>query len=467
MIDLTLSEIAAAVTGELVAGDPEQLVSGAVTTDSREIVAGGIFFARRGENTDGFNFVDEALARGAALVVTERSHPQASAQIVVADATEALLRLSGYVLERVRALGRLKTVAITGSNGKTSTKNMLRTILATAGETVAPRASYNNEVGAPTTILEITEQTQYLVVELGAAGLGTIDRLASIVKPDISVELKVGLAHAGVFGGIETTTQIKAEMLPHTQTLAILNFDDSRVRAMRGTPGAEHLSWVSFGFSDDADYRLSAVKTSVDGTSFTLNYPDGDSREVRLRILGEHQAMNAAAALSVADQLGVDRQVGISALAELALAERWRMQPIWRKDGVLVINDAYNASPDSMRAALQTLATIARDGHRSIAVLGEMAELGEFAAEQHDALGRNVVRLNIDQLFVVGEGARLIHMGAVQEGSWDGESKFFATIDQALPEIRGKLTSGDVVLVKSSNSAQLRFLGDQLAEDAV
>jgi UDP-N-acetylmuramoyl-tripeptide--D-alanyl-D-alanine ligase len=185
---------------------------------------------------------------------------------------------------------------------------------------------------------------------------------------------------------------------------------------------------------------------------------------VLLKVLGEHQAMNATAALSVAELLGVNRQLAKTALEALPLAERWRMQPIDRSDGVLIINDAYNASPDSMRAALQTLATIGRTGRRTIAVLGEMAELGEFAVAEHDAIGRFVVRLNIDQLYVVGEAARLIHMGAVQEGSWANESQFFGTIDEAFDGIRGKLQSGDVVLVKSSNSAELRFLGDRLAE---
>jgi UDP-N-acetylmuramoyl-tripeptide--D-alanyl-D-alanine ligase len=174
--------------------------------------------------------------------------------------------------------------------------------------------------------------------------------------------------------------------------------------------------------------------------------------------------MNVAASLAVLDQLGVDRSFSIEILQNMEMAERWRMQLTKRADGVFVINDAYNASPDSMRAALQTLATIGRQGHRTIAVLGEMAELGDYAVSEHDQLGRLVVRYNIDQLFVIGERAKLIHMGATQEGSWGGESSFIDSISEAFPIVNGKLSAGDVVLVKSSNAANLRFLGDELAE---
>lgn len=463
MIELSLGEIAKQLAGEL-RGNASQLVSGAVTTDSREITHGGIFFAKRGEQTDGHNFVADARKRGAALLVVEHSVDVELPQIIVGDSVAALGELAAMVLERVRSLGKLRVVGVTGSNGKTTTKNMLRGILNRVGETVAPRNSYNNEVGAPITILELTLNTRFLVAELGAAGLGSIDRLARILKPDIGVELKVGLAHAGAFGGIETTAKIKAELLPHVTGQAVLNADDSYVTAMLESPGVEKLNWVSFGFSEAAGYRISDVELSASGTEFEFSYPDGEARRITLKLLGEHQALNAAAAIAVSDLLGVDRAQAAAALQELEIAERWRMQPVWRND-ILFINDAYNASPDSMRAALQTLAVIGRSGRRTIAVLGEMAELGEFAKTEHDAVGRLVVRYNIDQLYVVGENARLIHMGALQEGSWAGESQFFATIDEAFAGIRGRLSPGDAVLIKSSNSAGLRFLGDRLAED--
>jgi UDP-N-acetylmuramoyl-tripeptide--D-alanyl-D-alanine ligase len=221
---------------------------------------------------------------------------------------------------------------------------------------------------------------------------------------------------------------------------------------------------VWFGTSSDSGYRATGQSVSIQGTNFVLHWPDGSESQLQLQILGEHHVMNALAAAAVADQLKVDRSIIISALEAMPLAERWRMQVLQREDGVTIINDAYNASPDSTKAALQTLAQLGRGGRRTIAILGEMAELGSASREQHDAIGRIVVRLNIDQLIVVGKGAKLIHMGAEQEGSWAGESKFFESIDEALAYVRGMLMAGDLVLVKSSKSANLRHLGDDLME---
>jgi UDP-N-acetylmuramoyl-tripeptide--D-alanyl-D-alanine ligase len=221
---------------------------------------------------------------------------------------------------------------------------------------------------------------------------------------------------------------------------------------------------VWFGTAPDAGYRASDLTLGIESTSFEIHWPNGESNRINLQILGEHHVMNALAACAVADQLGIDHGTIVTALETLPLAERWRMQLTNRADGISVINDAYNASPDSTKAALQTLAQLGKSGRRTIAVLGEMAELGAFSREQHDAIGRIVVRLNIDQLVVVGAGAKLIHMGAEQEGSWGGESKYFDSIDEALAYVRGMLVAGDIVLVKSSKSANLRYLGDDLLE---
>ncbi|MFJ3383292.1 MULTISPECIES: UDP-N-acetylmuramoyl-tripeptide--D-alanyl-D-alanine ligase [unclassified Curtobacterium] len=493
MIALTLAEIAAAIDGELVRGAAETVVDGSVETDSRLVGAGSVFFALLGEETDGHRFVPSAATAGAALVVTEHETElpdgTATAQIVVADGYAALAALAHEVVARVRASSAertaadgspapLRVVGITGSNGKTSTKNMLRTILAAHGETVAPEGSFNNHVGAPVSMLRITHDTRYLVVEMGASGVGHIAKLVRIAEPDTGVVLKVGLAHAGEFGGIEATQRAKSEMvtdLPASAT-AILNVDDDRVAAMRGLTAA-HV--VGFGTSDDADYRLSGVSTDRDGTRFTLTAPPvrsetdhempggsaqvAETVDVRLAILGEHHAMNATAALAVAHRWGVPLADGAAALASMTRAERWRMELLQGgPDGVTVINDAYNASPDSMSAALRTLAQIVRPGERTIAVLGEMAELGEFSVEEHDRIGRLVVRLGIGQLVVVGRGAMPIHQAATLEGSWDGESVFIEDVDDAVHALQEMVRPGDVVLVKSSKSAGLRFLGDRL-----
>ncbi|PZE33295.1 UDP-N-acetylmuramoylalanyl-D-glutamate--2,6-diaminopimelate ligase [Curtobacterium sp. MCSS17_006] len=486
MIAMTLAEIATAVGGELIGGaqatdvaEPGDLVvEGSVETDSRLVRPGSVFFALPGEVTDGRRFVPAAVDAGAALVITPERVDTTAPQIVVTDGYEALAALAHEVVTRVRmstadrvdADGRpapLRVVGITGSNGKTSTKNMLRTILEQHGATVAPEGSFNNHVGAPISMLRVTYDTRYLVVEMGASGVGHIAKLVSIAEPDLGVVLKVGLAHAGEFGGIEATQRAKSEMvtdLPATAT-ALLNVDDDRVASMRDLTAARV---VGFGTSAEADYRITGIETDRSGTRFTLTAPPGqpggpDHVDVRLAILGEHHAMNASAALTVAHLWGVPLADGAAALASMTRAERWRMELLQGgPEGVTVINDAYNASPDSTAAALRTLAQIVRPGERTVAVLGEMAELGEYSVEEHDRIGRLVVRLGIGQLVVVGSGAMPIHQAATLEGSWDGESVYIEDVDDAVRAMQEMLRPGDVVLVKSSKSAELRFLGDRL-----
>jgi UDP-N-acetylmuramoyl-tripeptide--D-alanyl-D-alanine ligase len=461
LIEMTLAEVALAMAGQIYRGQPTSLVSGVSTTDSREISAGDIFFAKLGANDDGHRFLAEVASKGAVLaVVSEPNDSVQIDQIVVSDTVEALSALASVVLASVRSRSSLIVIGITGSNGKTSTKNMLREILSQAAATVAPKGSYNNNVGLPTTVLRIDFDTRYLILEYGAAGPGSISKLANWSKPDLSVILKVGLAHAGVFGGIEQTAIIKAELVQHTTKHVVLNFDDPVVRDYRP---ATDVSVSGFGFDRDANTRIIDTEITLEGTVVNLQLDKFERQLLRLRILGEHQAMNAAAALEVCAFLGLDRKRSFEALEKMELAERWRMQLSKTSAGVYVINDAYNASPDSMRAALQTLATIGRSGHRTIAVLGSMAELGDISDQEHRALGLLLVRYNIDKLVVVGEDAKILHLSATAEGSWDGESEFYGTVEAALSAIRGMLLPGDVVLVKSSNVSGLRFLGDDLA----
>jgi UDP-N-acetylmuramoyl-tripeptide--D-alanyl-D-alanine ligase len=459
MIELSLAEINTALGGKLVVGSPETKVSGRVSTDSRELSASDIFFAKHGTKDDGHRYLDALAAEGIALaVVSEPRLDLKLNQIVVADTVLALSQLAELVLSRVRQKG-LRVIGITGSNGKTSTKNMLAAMLHELGETVSPQGSYNNEVGLPLTVLEITEKTKFLILEYGAAGLGSISKLSSWTKPEIAAVLKVGMAHAGNFGGIENTAKIKAELFADVTQLAVLNIDDPIVSGFRP---AKDIPIRSFGFDSKADVRILRVEISLTGTAIQLSI-DGVRFDANLQILGEHHALNLAAALSLGLSVGCDPIKAIAAVEALEKPGRWRMQLMAAEAGHYVINDAYNASPESMRAALQTLATLGRQGHRTIAVLGHMAELAEFSVAEHDQVGRLVVRYNIDHLFAVGEGSKLIHMGAMQEGSWAGESEHHDSISAGFDAIREKLRPGDVVLVKASNSTGLRFLGDDLA----
>lgn len=462
MIELRLGQLAEIVGGKLI-GEASQVITGSVETDSRLVGQGSLFFAKPGENTDGHNFIPDAIERGAVAAIVEHETDAAIDQVIVDNSVEALGKLAAWLIQELKSTGQLQVIGITGSNGKTTTKNMLREILGKVGSTIAPIESYNNKVGAPISILRSDRNTKFLVVEMGAEGIGSIEYLAKMADPDVALVLKVGLAHVGKFGGIETTAQIKGELASALRDDAqlILNSDDALVRNMQNQSKAK-VHW--FGTSPEANYLATDIRLLEDGTSYTMNWPDGQSETIKLRILGDVHIMNALAASAAAELLGASRAQIREGLESIELAERWRMERTVRADGVVVINDAYNASPDSMKAALQTLAQLGRMGSRTIAVLGQMAELGEFSKAEHDSIGRLVVRLNIDQLVVVGDEAKLIHMGASQEGSWDGESVFFASIDEALEYLRGILSQGDTVLVKSSKSANLRFLGDKLLE---
>jgi len=467
MIALTLAEIAAVTGGDLRLVDPdtaETTVSGVVDTDSRNMASGGIFIAKPGAETDGHRFVSAAVAGGASLAIVEHIVDARVSQVVVKDAVAALADLARAVVARVRAGGRLQIVGITGSNGKTTTKNLLARILEDEGETIAPINSYNNEVGAPVTMLRVTENTRYLVSEFGAAGPGSIAHLAGLVEPDIAVVLMVGLAHAGGFGGIEATAKAKAELISASRPggTAVLNIDDSRVSAMRETAEKRGMNVIGFGQDGSADIRATEVQVAADGTRAIIATAD-ERLPLHLKVLGAHHITNALAAIAAAGALGVPLADAIARIETVQVAERWRMQPLGN-DRVRIINDAYNASPDSMAAALRTLAQITGPDERTVAVLGAMSELGESAGEEHDRIGLLAVRLNIRRIVVVGPEARRLYLSVVGEGSWDSEAVHLPDQDAAFEYLRTELRDGDRVLVKSSNSVGLRHLGDRLGE---
>ncbi|WP_449281499.1 UDP-N-acetylmuramoyl-tripeptide--D-alanyl-D-alanine ligase [Leucobacter sp.] len=466
MIEMTLAEIAAAVDGRLVLGasdaGPEAVVAGESQTDSREVRPGQVFFARRGEETDGHLFAAKAVDAGAALVVAEREVDDRAPQIVVEETTEALGALATEVVRRVRERGGLTIVGITGSNGKTTTKNLVASMAERLGPTVASAKSFNNEVGGPLTMLRVEPDTRTLVAEMGASAKGEIERLTRMAPPHIGVVLSVGLAHAGEFGGIETTFRTKSEMvrdLPE-DAVAVLNRDDPRVAQMAGLTSAR-VRW--FGLHPEAEVRASDVDSDAGGTRFTL-HAGGEALPVRFRVLGEHHVANALAAAAVGIELGLPLGDVVEVLEAATLAAPGRMQVLGGRDGVTVVNDAYNASPDSMSAALRTLAQIRRPEGRSVAVLGAMSELGEYSIEEHIRVGLQAVRLRISELVVVGKEARHLHISAINEGSWDGESVYFETQDEAYDYLLRTLQPHDTVLVKSSNAAGLQRLGDRLGE---
>lgn len=463
MIRMSLSEIARAMNGVVVRCDnPDDVfLDGVVDTDSRLIEPGGLFFAKPGEFTDGHLFIPAAIENGAVTAVVDHEVDEEIAQIVVRDTVDALGHLAAHVVAKVREASELTIIGITGSNGKTTTKNLVAALCSSLGVTVSPRDSFNNEVGAPLTMLKLAYDTRFLVLELGASGVGHIQRLTTMAAPDIGVVLMVGLAHAGEFGGVEATITAKSELVTGLipGSPVVLNCDDPRVASMESLTDGQ-VVW--FGQGAGAQVKASNIQVSRGGTTFQLSMPSGESETIHFAVLGEHHVMNALAMASVGHLLGVGIDEIKRTLESIVRAERWRME-IMGNESVTVINDAYNASPDSMAAGLKTLRQISTPENRTIAVLGEMSELGEYSGEEHDRLALLVVRLNIDQLIVVGAGARRLHISAMNEGSWDGESQYFANADDAYDYLVSFCRPGDVLLVKSSNSAGLRFLGDRLA----
>ena len=304
MISLTLSRIADVLGGTLVlrgADSADTVVSGTVDTDSRLIGPGDIFVAKPGEHADGHDFIPAAMERGAVLAIVERRVDAAVTQIVVPGAVHALADLARFVVREVRSRGALQIVGITGSNGKTTTKNMLARILEAEDETVAPQASFNNDVGAPLTMLRVTERTRYLVSEFGASAPGEIARLAGLVHPDVGVVLMVGMAHAGGFGGIESTFVEKSQLIHAVRPggVAVLNADDPRVAAMAGIAAERGATVRWFGRGSAAEVRAEDVEVTPEGTRFRA-IVDGDVFPVVLRVLGEHHVMNALAAIAAA-----------------------------------------------------------------------------------------------------------------------------------------------------------------------
>ena len=472
MIAFTAAEIAEITNGRLDA-DPG-LTPLSVVTDSREATPGSLYVAKPGEHADGHDFIDAAFAAGAVLALVERPVPatdgDAYPSIVVADAVLAMGALAAEAVRRIRAAraaagDQLTVVGITGSAGKTTTKDLLAGILATQGNTVAPQGSYNGEVGVPLTVFRAGTDTRYLVIEMGATGIGHIRYLAEMVKPDIGVVLAVGTAHAGEFGGVENIALAKGEMVEGLTAggTAVINLDDERVAAMRSRTSAAVLGFSAEGRADAQVQALNSDTNAGGSPEFDLQLPDGaPPRHVSSRLIGAHHVGNLLAAAAAAWAAGVPGDQIADSLSHQAAASRWRMERTERADGVTIINDAYNANPESMRAALRTLADLGR-GRRTWAVLGAMLELGEDSIREHTAVGTQVVRLNISRLLVVGREARALYVSAVQEGSWGDECLFAETVDEAFEVLDAELQSGDLVLFKSSNSVGLRHLGDRIA----
>ena len=456
MIEMSLAEIAE-VVGGVAHGDA--VVTGGAVLDTRTPEAGGLFVAIAGERVDGHDFA--AAAGGAGAVAVLGNRPTELPTVVVDDVTDALGVLARHVLDQ---LPDTLVLAMTGSQGKTGTKDYLAHVLAEAAPTVATRGNFHTELGVPLTVLRATPETRYLVVEMGARGVGHVTQLCAIAPPRVAAVLNVGTAHIGEFGTREAIARAKGEIVEalDAEGTAVLNADDDLVAAMASRTRA---AVTTFGGAP-ADVAVAEITTDELGRqSFELAHR-GSYATVHLAQVGAFQWRNAAAAAAMALAAGLDLDTVADSLADAVPASRWRMEVTERADGLVVVNDAYNANPESMRAALETLAGIgARSGRRTIAVLGQMLELGDDAGDAHRGVGAYAAGAGVDVIVSVGPDAALIAEGfesapGVRERG--GVTLPTAGRDAAADWLRHNVSAADVVLVKASRGASLELIADDL-----
>ena len=466
MISVTVEEIARALGAELSGPGDNAAVVTALTVDSRMVIPGALFVALPGEHVDGHDYVAAALDAGAAAALTR--HPVNDALcLVVVDPLVALGRLSRYLIDRSSGHG-LCAIGITGSVGKTSTKDLLAQVLEQSGPTVAAAGNLNNELGVPLTVGRIDAGTRFLVLEMGARGIGHIAYLCGIAPPRIGVVLNVGQAHVGEFGGQAAIAQAKGELVESLPAdgWAVLNIDDPLVWAMRRRTKARVLPWSSTQRLEEGVWASGLVGDAYGRYSFTLHQrPAGEPerrKRVQLGLTGRHHVPNAVAAAAAALAVGLDLHQVAAALGLATARSRWRMELHDRSDGVTVINDSYNANPDSMRAALNTLAELGRSGRHTWAVLGDMLELGDTAVDEHAAIGRFAAEIGVEHLVAIGEYAVQLTGAAVAAGLASTRAVTVADKPDAVAAVTAGLGPGDVVLVKASRGLALDTVADDI-----
>ncbi|ROO88087.1 UDP-N-acetylmuramoyl-tripeptide--D-alanyl-D-alanine ligase [Actinocorallia herbida] len=455
MIILTLGEIAEATGGTLHdVPDPDARATAPSVIDSRAVVPGGMFVAFTGARVDGHDYVPQAMKAGAVCVLATR--PVDAPAVIVPDVTAALGKLAQYVLARTHAT----IIALTGSAGKTTTKDLLAQVLAHHGETVATQKSFNGELGLPLTVLRTGDTTRYLVLEMGARHIGDIAYLTTLTPPQIGIVLNIGTAHVGEFGDRASIAKAKSELVQALPAdgFAVLNADDPLVAAMADQTSAAVLA---YGTTATATIRATDITLADGRAAFTLHTPTGTA-PVKLRLLGRHQIHNALAVAGAAHAVGMQATAIAQALTEAAPVSAGRLEVTERPDGVTIINDAFNANPESTRAALQTLHAVAGT-RRTIAVLGEMRELGETAEAAHTEIGRLAAALGTDILITVGTGTNITALAdAAADHARQPRIETTESPETLLPLLTGILEPDDTVLIKASRFVGLENFADAL-----
>ncbi len=447
MADFTLNEIIEATGGTLIQGDPDRKISG-IAIDSRQLKPGELFIAIKGEHFDGHSFITEAANAGAAAVIVMEDVISDIPVIKVDNTLIALGAIAGYHRNRFS----IPVIGITGSNGKTTTKDLLAAILSEQFTVIKTKANFNNEIGLPLTLLKITGATGVAVVEMGMRGLGQIKRLTEIARPTIGIVTNVGLTHLELLGTQEKIAKAKRELIESLPEngLAVLNGDDPMVRDMSSSTKAESVYYGIDG--PKLDYRANGIKLIENGSLFKVAMKKTLRRvlELRISIPGRHNVLNALAAVTVAKELGVENEYIRKGLLKPEITEK-RLN-IFKRNGYLVIDDTYNASPTSVRAALDVLKSD-QNGRRKIAVLADMLELGNTSGEIHREIGEYAGKIGVDRLFAYGELAREYITGLNRISKDNGI--YFSSKHDLITELKKTIAPGDTVLVKGSRGMKM------------
>ena len=450
MIAMSIRELAAIMNGTAY-GDALVSADSRFQFDSRTIKNGDVFLALRGERADGHDFVDDAISHGAALSLVTKTVN--GPHILVDDVMVAIAAAASYIRT---SLTNLNVIGITGSQGKTTTKDMVYSILSHEGPTIAAEGSFNNDLGVPLTLLRCKHETRYCIVEMGARHGGDISALTRIATPNVGAVLKVGNAHIGEFGSQESIASAKGELISSLKAgaTAILGTYDSFTPRM---PSAEGVKRLTFGETHGCAIRAADIEFRGGHAHFDLVTPEG-REPIELRVVGLHQVANALAAAAIAHALGVNTQRIAAALSMHESSSKWRME-IHEGNEMLLINDSYNANPESMEAALRTLILLTQErGGRSWAFLGTMHELGSQSQEMHAAIGALAAELGLDHLVAI---ANQDYCSRLPQSSMT--THYFSSVDGAL-ELLPELEAGDVILVKASRAEHLEVLAERITD---
>ena len=466
MISMNLKEISAAIEAEVKYADLESRVTGKVVIDSRKVSPGDLFIAIKGENVDGHDFAAQAIKQGAVAVILSKELPGVPSLIVTAGNINskevdqptviALGKLAKYLLQR---LPNLWKIAVTGSSGKTTTKDLLAELGKLVGPTVAPIGSYNNEIGLPQTVLECDENTKVLILEMGARQVGNIKHLCEIAKPDTSIILNIGTAHAEIFTSPEKIFQAKSEIIEclSSADVAILNHEDPQFNQHK-----TKAKIISFGLPGSQVSAKNVILNENAQAQYELEY-DGKNSVVSLKLIGAHQVSNSLAAAAAFLQKGIAIEDVSKVLSNATPKSKWRLQIEKSKNNVTVINDVYNANPESTKSAIRTLKQIG-EGKNTFAILGEMRELGNLSKQLHEDVAELIHELDIKNTLVIGNGAKPIYDYLLKH-EYSGKVIFVDGIDSALVKAKEIIRANDVVLVKASRSIGLERVANAIVQD--